>query len=138
MPVTVDWYDDEKQIIYYRFEGLWSWAQFLSGWERVGDLLDSIDHEAHIIGDFTRSLRFPADLVRHIRETRRLAEQHPRAGLVVVIGVDWYIQTLWRFLTGIMPGIQFQPHFVDTLDEALALIAAHRSGPDQADSINSP
>lgn len=120
MHITVDWYNDKKTIIYYKFEMGWTFKEFNTVYGDVYQMLDTVDHTVHAIVDLTDARLFPVDT---LREMRRLTfEQHINGGITVIITQSPMGHSMYGFLKSIYKRFSEVFHLVRSLDEALAKI----------------
>lgn len=122
MSITVGWYDDEQTIIYQHLEGTWT----VSEWRNVirkdiGDLMRSVDHTVHIIGDYLDSETMPIFGLAQARST--IATIPDNLGKMVVITDNNLINTMARVFNALKLGNgQLEAYTVRSLEEALELL----------------
>lgn len=129
MPVEVRWYDERQTLIYFRYEGRWTWEDFYAAVDASRAMLDSVDHVVDIIVDMQASAGIPSgDIITHFRYMARRFED-PRVGQTVIIGM----RALVRITSDIMRRLYRHDRcgtlrMAQDMDEALAILAQYRTG----------
>jgi hypothetical protein len=127
MGVSVEWANAEHTVVLWTVTGQWTWTDFDAGYEKMKHMAASVGHSIDSIYDLRHSILIPADVTTHVKFA--FPYRPPNLRYLVAVGLDTYIQLLWNTLTS-MPNLrQWRAHFVDTLEEAYALIdKANESG----------
>jgi hypothetical protein len=99
MPITVKWDNAEKTIIYYTFDGAWTWDEFNAVYQEVYAMLDTVQHKVHAIVDLRNSRLLPRDTLTQMR--RLTYEQHENGGLTVFITTNAFAKTLYSILSNL-------------------------------------
>lgn len=119
MPITTDWYDDDKTIIIHTFTGRWSMRELYTHLEYAADMLDSNSPPRYFISDLRQSEGFPMGL---LSEGKRLDDiAGAENTLTIVVGANQLIKVIGNTLQKM--GMRLSFVFVDTLAEADAVIA---------------
>lgn len=120
MNITVDWYNDQKTIIYYKFKIGWTFQEFRNVYQDVYNMLDTVDHTVDAIVDLTEARIFPKDT---LTEMRRLTfEQHENGGITVIITESAMSHTMYNFLKSVHKRFSEVFHLAKTLDKALYIL----------------
>ncbi len=117
------WYNDEHTIILQTYHGVMDWGDFAAMMQDMQAMLDSVDHPVDILADF-RDLVVPANVMAHFPEIAAAPTYHHRnARRFVIIGMSAVVGALLRVFAGVYGGIASRMHPVETLEDALALLA---------------
>ena len=123
MHISVDWFNTEKTIIYYKFETGWTFREFNTVYSDVYKMLDTVDHKVHAIVDLTSARLFPTDT---LREMRRLTfEQHKNGGITVIITQSPMGHSMYNFLQSIYKRFSEVFHLSRSMDDALSIIETY-------------
>lgn len=120
MAVSIEWANHEHTVILWTISGKWTWKEFDAAHEKMIRMSASVNHLVDSIYDLRQSILIPADVTTHVK----YAFPHKPSNLrhMIAVGLDSYLQLLWNTLTS-MPSLrQWRAHFVDTMEEAYALI----------------
>lgn len=123
--IRVEWDDEEKTILYYRFGPGWTWEDFWAAHDVVNAMLAEVPHQVDLIADFEGS-RLPAlrDLGQFRRAQEIMAEQ---IGVVVVTGGQPFLDALVTAFSRIYEQYAARLLTAESADEARALLAQRRS-----------
>jgi len=130
MTIKVKWDNVEQTIIYYTFEGAWSFKEFNDVYADVYQMLDTVDHTVHAIVDLRASNLFPRDT---LTEMRRLTfEQHENGGITVIITERTMAHSMYNFLKAIYKRFSEVFHLVKTPEAAYQRIHQEETGISEA------
>ena len=122
MNITVEWYNNEKTIIYYKFTLGWTFQEFRDVYQDVYAMLDTVNHTVDAIVDLTDARMFPKNT---LTEMRRLTfEQHENGGITVIITDSPMSHAMYNFLQSIHKRFSEVFHLAKTMDEALIILDA--------------
>jgi hypothetical protein len=127
--ISVEWGDEARTIVFWGFNGVWTWADFSVAQEKATRMVEMVDHTVAVIADMKHSPVLPANALSLYRSVvHRSAEN---TGLIVLVGASRLVKTMVQVFLRInprndLPGTNFA--FADTVDEAHALIAQNRNG----------
>jgi len=94
MGVRVYWDTDEKKVIWYVFEGKWTWPEFYDAYNQALELESAITHRFHCIMDLRQAIGMPANILVHVKN---LTDRQPNnIGLTVMVTNDHFIYSLHR------------------------------------------
>ena len=125
MPVTVDWYDETRTILHYRFETPWTWSEYHAAIQAAWELAESVDHPTDTITDMRHSRVMPDNLFRNIRQT--MVEIPESTQTVVLVGTNMLMEALLGILRRLYPRQMGKFFTTETVEEARALIAERRA-----------
>jgi hypothetical protein len=125
MKITVAWDNPEQTIIRYDFAQGWTWEDLFAAVAEDDSLMDSVDHDVHIIFNVQDASVPPNPLSR----LRGLSGQiNPKLGLLVVVATDaWFHRVTEIFYSVYGKNLEGLAgvHRADTLADARQIIAAH-------------
>lgn len=129
MPMRFAWYDDDKTIMHYIIEGDWNWRDYHAGVRASIFSMHRHPHQVHALIDLRGSTRpaLPSGAAAHMRSFgKRLAPA--LSGVAVVLGLPAGAHdALVLDEAGTLPTTDGRVYFVDSEDEALALLNELRS-----------
>src|SRR5258708_3010123 len=124
MPVQVSWDDDAQTIIRWDYAGKWAWTEVSSAFERVNQMMHSVQHPVSIIHDLTQSAGLPGGALRNgERFTTGLAENWE---ISVVVGSGTFAESMLNIFRKVYAKLGDRYKTAPTLDEARAVIARHK------------
>ena len=127
MPIDVFWDQILERVIYWQFQGSWTWKEFEAAQKLANTLIDQHAGTVDVIMDLRESGHLPKDALSQIKQ--RLETRHPRVRFTAVIGAGMVLRNLYQMLHRIFPHhlFQIQASFVDTPGEAYATITDQRA-----------
>jgi hypothetical protein len=122
MAINVARYSEEPDILWWRFDGRWTWRNLDEALNESGKMAGAASQRFDVILDVREMGLPPADLVQQLRQR---ASKQRGAGIQIIVGADYYLTLLWAFMADHLPG-KWQVHFAHTLQDARSLICANR------------
>jgi hypothetical protein len=124
MAVTVSWDDEgEKQILYFMFEGEWTWFECRQAFQNADDMALDIEHPISRIYDFT-SNRLPQKTFHSYVQKLFGLRLHPFPKKIVVVERGHVVEMLRDVLARQAPQPLDELHFADSVPRARAIIAS--------------
>ena len=123
MPVSIEWDNADKTIIYARYEH-WSWDDFYNAVKITTDLSLTVNHNVDIIAHLADSIIPQGSAFSH--SGAALKQDNDKLGLIVVVTSNRFILSLMQVSSRIVPGWQKKYRMSDTLENARELIAQER------------
>ena len=120
MPVSVEWDNSEKTIIYARYER-WTWDDFYDALRQCTELSNTVDHQVDIICDLVDSLIPKGGTITHAAAT--LKQDNERVALIILVTPNRFVQALTQMSQRIVPGFQKKYRMTPTLASAREMIA---------------
>lgn len=121
MPVTMEWYNEEKTISHMKFTKPWTWDEFYIAYKKGSEMTESVNHKVNIIMDFLESGgMLPPSALTHFRKAA--ANAHPRRGVVVLVSKR---MGLLKMMVKIITSVSKVPSsllLADSLEEAQNII----------------
>jgi hypothetical protein len=123
MSVDANWLDDEKSAIVVAYGETWTWNENLAALRKTFEMMESVDHTVHTILDHTHVVKAPRQSIVKIPEMASLP-QSQNQGLTIIVGAAG----IWHNVAEIFAKVfRMELHYVDTREEAEALIRAYPS-----------
>lgn len=125
MPITLEWYDEDKTILREIYAGNWTVEEHINASNEIYEQIEVVSHPVDVLLDFRQQSRSPAHPISAIRHRER--KRNPNQRMTIAISADSFFQALRPVIAVAAPNIGSQLHYVDTVDEALDLIARSRT-----------
>ena len=123
MPIIVDWDDDQKTVICYRYTGKWTWDEYGAAVETATRLIDSVGHKVDIIGDFSEGVLVPSHALSNFRKSWNLRQP---TGTVVLVINSSFLESMVNVFRRLYAEIGSRLYVTKSLEEARSLIASKR------------
>lgn len=125
MPITTDWYNDEKKIIVTTYDGEYAWDEVYKHVAQGNVLAESVDHPVGLLIDVTKAGPLPANAGSHGKRLRDM--YHENISCLVVVGANLLIQAVTNISKRVFQilGNHPTPTFVSTFEEAIEIINKH-------------
>ena len=124
MGIRCEWADDQQSVLIWHFEPRWSTEDVRKCKAEVREHLAATQQRVDFILDYSNAGLIPMDFVEFLKQ--RDNERSPLEGMIVALGVDGLLRTLWRYMSDYLPP-DCQVQFANSQAEALALIQAERT-----------
>ena len=125
MAISVEWGNEEHTIVYWVFNGKWTWEEFSDAQRESNQLLATVDHIVDIIGNLKRGPNLPPNALSAYQGL--LEHSAENLGLIVLVGSSNFVKALVgifsRMIPSKIPGADFT--FAVTLREAYVIIEQH-------------
>jgi hypothetical protein len=133
MSITSQWDDEEKTILFRRFEGRWTWDEFFTTWHEAAAMTVGLDHRIDFIVDMRDSHLLPDQPWHYARRLAALPID-PLTGLTMIVGVSGAGRAFWNVFRALFSEWAGAMNiiFADTPEEARQIIAASRQREEQA------
>jgi hypothetical protein len=125
MGIAVHWKDEMKAIIVLEFESQWTWDDLYNATQQMYRMLDEIDHTAYTITDLRKSRGVPSGFLAHAR--RLTMRRDPRIKVSAIVGANGLVEVAVDIIRKVYKNAIDSAVFVDTLEEAEAIIAERRA-----------
>lgn len=94
MSITVEWMDETRQVVYFRYSNGWTWADFDRADDAASALYSQVSHTIVLVVDLTDSGNFALDFL--LKKSRAAILQqpphiHPN---VIVVGASIAVQAM--------------------------------------------
>lgn len=85
MPTNAIWYNEEKDIAHFTYEGHWTWDEYYEGTYKLYDLMKSVNHPVDVIVEYLEGSSQPSgNPYVHWKNTSEKAP--PNRGNMVIVG----------------------------------------------------
>lgn len=125
MPVTSQWYNDEKNILYIKFDGNWTLEDYYSNAEVANQMIKSVEHSVVTLVDMSTSMTVPAKFLTVGTHADRAHTNAPNNVQIILFGMNRYAEVIGSLLQGLFPSLSRGMKLVGSLDESLDV--AHRT-----------
>ncbi len=126
MGITIALESDDQQTIVYTVEEQWSWNEYFAALKQAHDMMDSVPHtRIDIIIDMRRANLIPQNALSTFR--RSTTSRHPKSGIMVFVGGNMFIKTLFRMMETLAREAMKSIKFVSTMEEAQAALSERRA-----------
>jgi hypothetical protein len=121
MPIHLEWDNEDKTIIRFDFDGVWTWDDFVTKHNEANAMISGVDHTVDLILDLQKSGSRPSNLFTNIK--RFESDKAPNQGRLVVVRDGQFIKVMLSTYTRLF-GSKTNPDLtrVDTLEEARNLL----------------
>lgn len=130
MAFDVQWLDEnEKSILHVQVIGRWQWREFDNAVMRVDVLAEKLAQQRPIrmIFDISEMSLLPPDFARRFKTDYLKRDIY--VSCVAVLGADQYIRIIWSILKKLHADMKLHVVFVDSIEEAVALLPECREQP---------
>ena len=127
MPVSMDWFNDEKTIYLATYSGAWTWEEVYEAARSANKQFDSVNHKVHVIHNFLETSRFPDKILSHAIALSRT--MHPNTGIGVLVGRGSLFMTLLRIFNRVYAATFRKSNFrvAYSVDEALQKLRQYQA-----------
>jgi hypothetical protein len=128
MPVTIEWGNDEKNIIIATIEWPWTWDELSTTWRTGVGMMERLPYDVHMIA-VAKTSRFPVGnilsnltgLTKHVPEN---------IGLAILVTNNRFQEMINNIFFKLSPGLREKGRVVSSLEKAFALVAEAEAKPD--------
>ncbi len=125
MTVSVSWYNDDRTIIRFEQESVWTWPEFDAAVDQAVALMKSVDHPVHVLVDIHAHGSAPdLQAFGHFQRAQHL--QPSNFGQIVVIGTDPFMARIGGVFIRVFGWLGSAPRFARSYREAEAILGVHR------------
>jgi len=127
MPIHLDWDTTLPNVIYYTFEGRWTWTEFLTTFEKELQIVKARDMARYdVITDFLQSAVLPKGPgIAHVYSVFR--RYPPNWGITVIVNRSMLIRAMVDIGSKLHPDTRGHYYTTDTVEAARRLIQENRS-----------
>jgi hypothetical protein len=116
MAIDVQWMTPEKEVLLVIYGERWSLEDYYLAIDRSTQMMDEVNHLVHIIQDASGMKEYPTKLLSAGSYTEKKA--HPRRGIMIMVGLNRFIQSLLNIGKVIAPKATQDMYFVETMEQA--------------------
>lgn len=120
--IEIRWYDDDKTILLMVFAGAWTIQQLEQSLQQISEMLGSMMNHLGMIIELASAMAIPP--IGFINSLKKMIWLHEDCDVRSIVYVASYSDSLvlWREFIQTLPIDLARYHFVDTYEEALAII----------------
>lgn len=135
MGIQVNWDDEDKSIIRYNLEGLWTWDDYCIAINQTMQLMQDIDHPVGVIANFRADTMVPLGVTHH---EDSLADHCPptkfptmpnNMDVIVVMGGNYFVEVLLSAFCRLYSRVEKHIFIASSVNEAREIIRTHRPQP---------
>lgn len=118
MAVQVRWYDDNKQILYYSFEGEWTWDEYFNALAEGRSIMRSVDYQVCLLNDMRQAAHIPNGFMSKVQTV--VGSRPDNTGRVVFIATQTFFLNLLDTVRRVIPAFGANYYYEETEELALA------------------
>ena len=120
MGIRVVWYDAEKTIIVWEFDGEWEWQDYHAAINTAVVMIKSVDHVVDSIMDLRRNRALPPNAL--VQGKRWFVVAPPNFGITVVAGGSALIRGIASTIAAVYKRFSERILMAATVEEAIKII----------------
>lgn len=122
MPISINWYDDNHQVISLQFEGNWDWDELRIAQEEEAQLAATVSHNLIALVDMSHTNVLPkGNILAQGRSS--IANLPDNVTHMIVIVQSRLIEVFAGLVFEMIPGWRNRVQFVKTVEESQRLVA---------------
>lgn len=121
MPVTIDWGNDEKNVLVATVEWPWTWDELSAAWKTGVDKINSVPYDVHTIA-VAKTTRFPVgNILSNLNGITKYVPEN--IGLAIMVTENKFQEAINNIFFKLSPGLRQKGRVVSSLEKAFALVA---------------
>jgi len=123
MNATVNWINDEKAVLHFKYKAGWSWEDVFGIVQQSQKMMDAVDYQVATIVDLTDAPKLPPDPMNALGKVVENRATHPNdSGITVFLNAEVLRKAMLDYIKlGDPEAAQFVEFIhAKTIDEALA------------------
>ena len=121
MPVTIEWGNDEKNVIVAAIDWPWTWNELSAIWKTGVAMINSVPYDVHMIA-IAKTSRFPVGNI--LSNLTGMTKDVPEnIGLAIMVTENRFQETINNIFFKLSPGLRQKGRVVSSLDKAYTLVA---------------
>lgn len=120
MNIEVNWFNAEKTILTWTFNGQWDWDEYAEAQNVSNSMIASVKHTVHLLWDFRQTKDLPEGLIFGYK--KNIQHQSRQLGIIVIVGATFYITEMFGHLSSVLSEEQQRFRFRQSPEEAQYLI----------------
>jgi hypothetical protein len=121
MPVTIDWGNDEKNVLVATVEWPWTWDELSAAWKTGVDKINSVPYDVHTIA-VAKTTRFPVgNILSNLNGITKYVPDN--IGLAIMVTENKFQEAINNIFFKLSPGLRQKGRVVSSLEKAFALVA---------------
>jgi hypothetical protein len=126
MGVTVNWNDETKSALHFKYSGKWTWEDYAEATTHGYELVHSMEHHPDVIADFSGTSMIPTHALTFPRSSFK--QRQNSYGTVVIVSQSSLLDALLSIFRKVNADLGKKMYVVKSLDEAHELLAKIHSG----------
>ncbi len=118
MPITSNWYNEEKSILYVQYEGNWSLEDHYKAIDTNSSMIGSVSHPVVAICDFSKSGPIPPQFLTSGRHSEHITPEN--ASQVILFGINRYMEIIAKMFQKMFPKSTRGLFVASSLSESIA------------------
>lgn len=131
MPISAEWYNEEKTVIIYYVVYPATPQKFYQMMDEVDALLMEVPHTVELLGDYTQAKKAPPDAFAAARRIITKAPP-PNLGHIILVGRFRFLELMLSIFSAVYPRQTSKMQVVRSIDEAETLIQSIQQQREQA------
>jgi hypothetical protein len=120
MPVTVNWDNDEHNVLHYRMTGNWTWEEYFAALKEGRECMKSVPHSVSIINNMLDTHHVPHSFITTARSV--IDKRPPNTGLAIFISKSMFFGMLYNVFAKVSPIIRENYLLTNSVEDARTLI----------------
>jgi hypothetical protein len=125
MAIDVQWSDEQKTVLHWKFEGSWSWEEYHAVNDQSVALRAETQGTIVYLVDMSESKLFPEHVLGNLRTIGNTMQGHN--DLTIVIANNVLVKAMSRIFRAMFPQINETLVIVETMEQAQAIIAKRQA-----------
>ena len=121
MGIRIEWGNEDRTILYYRFDPRWTWDDFFTAKRDAYDRIEAAGHRVGVIMDSPPDVQLPPNLLTNMRSA--LHNKHENTEIVVVVIRQQFLRSMINVLLRISIVATRTMQMAANGDEALEIVA---------------
>lgn len=126
MALRTSWFNQEKGIILYEFEGEWTWVELSQMIQQAEAMAEPMNTPIYTIVDLTRNQMIPSGALSHFRGGTAKAPENWKGA--VFVGANMFVRSLVATFAKVYPRLGQRYKTAEAREEAEAMIIKMQSG----------
>lgn len=120
----MQWENDEKTIVRWTFEGVWTWGDFRVAQAELHNMIRYLGYQVDVIADMRRSPALPRDTFHNFKSAELKAL--PNRDRVVLVGGSFLVRGMASTFNQVFRNRPTRFLLADTVEEAQSMLAQPR------------
>jgi hypothetical protein len=120
MPISLEWANKEKTVMWVRVTGRWTWQEASSAWTELHQYVNQVDGLVNFIVIYENDNWLPGDYRDNMIEL--VSTTPPNLGTVVFVSNNILFEQLFRLFVTLKGGVPFEYAYVRSVDDAQNLL----------------
>jgi hypothetical protein len=117
MPVQVRWYNEEKRILYYDFQGMWTWDEYFNALAEGRGLMRAVEHQVCVLNDMRTAGHIPGGFMSRAQTV--IGSRPDNTGRAVFITTQTFFLNLLDTIRRVLPDFGANYYYEDTEEHAV-------------------